>query len=72
MFEVMLIIEGEKVVHHSYNSRIAPISGDKVTIGETEVFEVKTRLLGGINNSDKIICIGSVITGVITDPILTS
>lgn len=61
MFDIMLIIEGTQVVHHSYLSRIAPITGDKITISEASVFEVKARLLGGVDQSDKIICFGNLV-----------
>ena len=58
MNEVMLIIEGEKVAYHLYKSNIQPIAGDVITISDNEVFTVKRRLLGGIDNSNKIICFG--------------
>lgn len=60
MFEIMLIIEGEQVVYHSYDSNIAPVKGDMITIGEKEVFEVNRRLLGGLKDNNKIILFGTV------------
>lgn len=57
----MLIIEGTQVVHHSYDSRITPIAGDMVTIGEKELFEVKRRLLGGLKDNNKVICFGIIV-----------
>jgi len=60
MFEIMLIIEGEKVVYHSYDSHVAPIKGDVITINDKEVFNVNKRLLGGVNGSNKIICFGTI------------
>lgn len=55
----MLILDGDQVVHHSYNSNIVPIAGDMITIGDTAVFSIKTRLLGGVDNSNKVICFGT-------------